>query len=256
MAVAFEQNATLQRGDLNIFLTNSGGSPQNAYSIVFALYYVDPNTLAEVLIGVVDRLPVNPAVGEYYASVQIPGGATVGEYRIRWDIVEFAGNPISQSVQEFAVIGIANASVSPTYTGATLAMITSLRILLRDQNPDKFYRFRPPEHEGTLKAYNQVMGEIWEDAELLEYLNRGLDWFNSMPPMTALSGMDAVVTTRGGAWRTAILWGAISHACTALSLNWIADEFSVEYHTLTTVVLPDGRHIEVVAGELWEVLHG
>jgi len=27
------------------------------------------------------------------------------------------------------------------------------------------------------------------------------------------------------AWRTAILWGAITHACFALSMNWVADEF-------------------------------
>lgn len=134
MAVAFSQGATLQRGDLNIFLTNANGAPQNAFSITFSLYYVDPGPPeAEVLIGAANRTPVNPAVGEYYASVQIPGAATAGDYRIRWDIVEFSGSPTQQVVQEFAVLQPNNLSVGPTYTGNIAALINSLRILLRDQ---------------------------------------------------------------------------------------------------------------------------
>jgi len=92
--------------------------------------------------------------------------------------------------------------------------------------PDKFYHFRPPEHEGDIGQYNRIFGQIWEDAELLEYLQRSLDWFNMHPPNTAhnVTNLSVLVQQRPD-WRTAILWGAIVHACFALSLNWVADEF-------------------------------
>jgi hypothetical protein len=91
--------------------------------------------------------------------------------------------------------------------------------------PDKHYHFRPPEHEGSIGRYNRVFGQIWEDAELLEYVERALDWFNMFPPLTnTIDTVDKLVNTMP-TWRTAILWGAIAHACFALAINWVADEF-------------------------------
>lgn len=93
-------------------------------------------------------------------------------------------------------------------------------------SPDKFYHFRPPEFEGDIGQYNRIFGQIWEDAELLEYLLRSLDWFNMLPPNTgpAVPDLDSLVSAKPQ-WRTAILWGGIVHACFAMSLNWVADEF-------------------------------
>lgn len=92
-------------------------------------------------------------------------------------------------------------------------------------SPDKFYHFRPPEAEGNIGSYNRVFGQVWEDAELYEYLERALDWWNMMPPMTSgVNTIDRLVTEQP-AWRTAVQWQAIVHACFALSTNWVADEF-------------------------------
>ena len=127
--------------------------------------------------------------------------------------------------------------------------------LVISNSPDKFYHFRPPEHEGTLKNYNQVFGEIWEDDELHEYLQRSVDWWNMMPPATGIT-LEEAVTARGGAWRTAILWGAITHACTALALNWIADEFSLGYDTLVYVRTANEEvELDIPMGMLWELLY-
>jgi hypothetical protein len=105
MSVAFKQGDTIGRGDLDIFLSNSNGNVANAYEIFFGLYYVDPITSAEVLIGGDRRQPMNPSVGEYYAALAIPMGSTVGDYRIRWTFKEFASSPYQQVVQEFNVVG-------------------------------------------------------------------------------------------------------------------------------------------------------
>ena len=120
-------------------------------------------------------------------------------------------------------------------------------------SPDRFYHFRPPEAEANIGAYNQVFGQIWEDSELNEYLERALDWFNSMPPMTeGLNTIDKLVMEKP-VWRTAILWDAITHACFALATNWVADEFSISSNENVRIYLPDGSIIDVPIGELYDI---
>ena len=225
MGVAFSKGEVLGRGDLDIFLTNNAGNPSNASEIFYGIYYVDPVTSQEILIGSANRTPVNPQVGEYYASMMIPQSAVVGAYRVRWSFKELLSSPLQQVVQEFAVIGDASANANNLYNASERSMIDKLRMLLRDQNPDKFYHFRPPEHEGDVGSYNRVMGYVWEDEELFEYLERGLDWWNMYPPETEGLRNMTILIQRKPAWRTAVLWCAIIHATFALQANWTVDEF-------------------------------
>jgi len=228
MAVCFNQGQTLGRGDLDIFLTDTNGVATNAAQITFALYYVEPVSCTEILIGDPARTPVNPAVGEYYAAIMVPPNSTPGEYRIRWTFKQTAGSPDQQVVQEWCVVGAdteTGTGGSGGYSAAELECIQKLRVLLRDNNPDRNYHFRPPEHEGTIGCYNQVFGYIWEDEELLCYLELALDWWNIFPPETeSLHSIDKLIQTKK-AWKTPILWGAMVHALMALSINWVADEF-------------------------------
>ena len=226
MAVAFTPGQTIGRGDLDIFLTNSFGNPTNAAEITYAIYYVDPGPPElEVPIGGSARVPINPTVGEYYASLAVPDSASAGTYRIRWTFRELVSTPLQQVTQEFAVV-VPNSTTTTTsnWTQSEWSMINSLRIQLRDQNPDKFYHFRPPEHEGRIGQYNQVFGQIWEDVELKEYLDRAVDRFNSFPPSTRVKDLNALVREKPE-WRSAIIWDAITRACFALQANWVADEF-------------------------------
>ena len=227
MPVCFTPGQQLGRNDLDIFLTNANGNPQNAAEITYAIFFVDLSAGPpgiEILIGSPTRTPLNPAVGEYYAPLLVPTSATPGCYHIRWTFKQFAGSPDEQVVQEWGVVQegtITGVECSP----ATMDMIRRLRILLRDQNPDKFYRFRPPEHEGTIGDYNRVFGYIWEDEELYEYLVTALDWWNMAPPETeSLFTLDTLVAYKPS-WRTPVIWGAIIHAAMALAFNWVADEF-------------------------------
>lgn len=92
-------------------------------------------------------------------------------------------------------------------------------------SPDKHYHFRPPEHEGVVGKYNRVFGHVWDDSELIEYLERSLDWWNMFPPSTmGICTMDALLS-QYPAWGTVVLWGAIVHAAMALAFNWIQEEF-------------------------------
>jgi hypothetical protein len=103
-------------------------------------------------------------------------------------------------------------------------VLTKSRVVVHNC-PDRYYHFRPPEHEANIGGYNRVFGQVWEDEEYLEYLERALDWWNMQPPETEeLMTLDTLVSLKP-AWRTAILQGAIQFAAMALQANWIVDEF-------------------------------
>lgn len=131
MATQFFPGQVLQRGDLDIYLVDGNQNPINAYEITYALYYVDPNTGQEVLIGAPQRVPVNPSMGQYYATLMVPPSATLGEYRIRWTIKQTAGSAAQTVVQSFEVIDQQSAAVQ--YSDVQKECIRKLRILLRDQ---------------------------------------------------------------------------------------------------------------------------
>jgi len=257
MATNFTPGQTLGRSDLSIFLVDSMSNPSNAADITFALYYLDPVGPTEVLIGSATRVPVNPQIGEYYAAIQIPGSAVSGEYHLKWNFRQYVSSPLSQVVQIFQVVGQNSTLLNVGYGLQERQMIDKLRMHLRDQNPDKHYHFRPPEYEGDIGQYNKVFGQIWEDAELYEYLVSALDEFNMYPPYTGgmITNITQLVIDRP-AWRTAIIWDAISHACFALMANWTADEFSLGPKESVNVHLPDGRVLGIPIGELWEVCKG
>lgn len=222
MSVGFLRGQQMGRDDLNLFTTNASGHPTNAAEIYYAIY--DFTTGMEALIGPPKRDPANPSIGEYFASLIIPPDANLGSYRIRWTLREMIGGPLQSVVQEFDVQDRTIAMPGFNYTQIQSDVVYRLRVLLRDQNPDKFYKFRPPAHEETISQYNRVFGHIWEDAELFEYLERSLDMISSSPPATVFSSVDQLVQTKRE-WTTLLLTGAMIYALQALQINWVADEF-------------------------------
>lgn len=225
MQVAFQPGHEVMRGDLSIHLSNAQGNPVNAAEITYALYFLDPGPPeTEVLIGAPNRVPVNPAVGEYYAALLIPSNAAIGTYRVRWTFRELINSPQAQVVQNFAVVGPDQQVVVSPYSTAVQDMISTLRVLLRDNNPDRNYHFRPPEHEATIGKYNRVFGYVWEDNELKVYLERALDWWDMFPPRTHVRTLD-LLYARHPDWRTSMYYGAMMFALMALAINWVHEEF-------------------------------
>jgi len=221
MGVLFLRGQQLGRNDLNIFLTNASGHPINAAEISYALY--DFTTGMEALVGPQKRTPANPSVGEYYASIIVPLDANVGSYRIRWTMREVFGGPIQTVVQEFEVQD-RQAAAPSIYTDIQLGLIRSLRIALRDNDPDRNYRFRPPTHESTIDQFNRVFGYIWEDVELQEYLNFALDMIIAAPPRTPFSSVDQMIQMRSE-WKALLIQGAMYWALQAVQTNWVSEEF-------------------------------
>ena len=221
MAVSFYRGQQLGSDDLNVFLENSSGHPTNAAEIHYALY--DFTTGEEVLLGPPRRDPANPSVGCYYASIIVPLDANIGAYRVRWTFRERIGSAVNQVVQEFDVVDKATLDTA-LYSCCEEDMIRRLRILLRDNNPDRNYHFRPPAHEATIGQFNRVFGYVWEDHELQEFVQRSVDRIAASPPRTPFTNCDQLVQCYPE-WRTLLLNGAMMDALFALMINWIADEF-------------------------------
>lgn len=224
MPVSFQRGQQLSRSDLNIFLTNASGHPTNAYEIYYAIFQFVNGS--EVLIGESQRIPQNPEVGEYYAPICIPNDANVGEYRIRWYFRQAVGKPLNTIVQEFQITGAASPSfLLPEVSEVTSDLVRRLRILLRDSWPDKHAHFRPPTHEDTINGFNKVFGYLWEDYELVEFLERSLDMIAASPPRTPFNSLDDLVRQRRE-WRTLLLTGAMQYALMAMMIHWVGEQFS------------------------------
>lgn len=223
MSATFVRGTMVGRGDLDLFTVDNSNQPINVFEISYAIY--DATTGIDVLIGSDARTPINPDVGEYYAALEIPANARTGLYRIRWRFRETALSPDVIIMEEFSVLE--NETVNPLslYSPIVIDMVRRLRILLRDNSPDRNYRFRPPTHEDTINRFNRVFGYIWEDYELVEYMERGVDFVNLYPPETQFNTIDIMVQAKP-AWRQMILMAAMAHALMALSINWVSEEFS------------------------------
>lgn len=257
MSVTFEQGQTLVQGDLSIFLVNNLGNPTNAYSISYAIYYVTPGTNLEVLIGPAARTPVNPAVGEYYASLMVPSNATPGCYRIRWVFRETSSSPEEGVVQEFGVTSENPVAGAALYSNCIQGLINKMRVLTRDNNPDRNYRFMPPQGEGQVGCYNQVFGYIWEDAEFAEYLEMALWKWNMHPPNTeGIYGDVNSICTKRPSWQAALLWGALVNAAQALAYNWVANEFDYSIGGISLNIEKSSKYMDLKrnAEEQWDKL--
>lgn len=221
MAVAFQRGQTTRPDDLNITIRDVSNNLIDPYRLEYAIY--DATTGIEVLIGSPVNAPAHISTGQYYAEVTFAADANIGDWVIRWTIQEGAADPVYQSVQEFNIVG---SSVITSVTGDMNfdTLIHSLRVLLRDNNPDRNYSFRPPASMKFVQGQTQVFGFIWEDEELIEYIYMAIDDFNTYPPVTALILAGLWGSERR--WRTAILLRAAAFAMFAIALNWIADEFS------------------------------
>lgn len=227
MGVAFYKGQLLGRNDINIYLANSNNTPSNAAVITYSLY--DYTTGQGVLVGPLERKPANPSIGEYYASLIIPLDANLGPYRIKWTFQEIVGGATRQAVMPFEVVDKTTGLGGPDGYRADDSPIRRdlsrrLRTLLRDNNPDRNYHFRPPTNERTVEQYSKVFGYIWEGDELVEYIERALDMIISYPPRTPFPNVESMIQSKRE-WTTLLLTGAMLHALQALRINWVADEF-------------------------------
>lgn len=223
-STVFKRGQASTRADgLSIFLKSKDGSPKNAATISYSVY--DFTTGVEVLLPPGNRAAANAGVGEYYADFVVPPDANIGKYRIRWQFREYVNSKLVQVVNEFTVVESATQVVSvPGISAVEFDLVRSLRIMLRDNNPGRNYHFVPPAGEESINQFTRVFGYIWEDQEMLEFLRLANSGIAMHPPLTFHATLDLLMSQHPQ-WRQLLITGAMIHALTALSANWIQEEF-------------------------------
>jgi hypothetical protein len=165
MSVAYYPGQTLTQGDLEIVIRDSVGNLTDPYYIRYSLF--DYTTGVEVLIGAPDQIPATSGVGKYYVSATMPLDSNIGDWLVRWNFRETSGSPTVQVVQEFNIVA-KDVKVSITDIDSEQLLVRRLRIILRDNNPDRNYSVSGKEEVG-IKAnditYILSMEELWEIIE-------------------------------------------------------------------------------------------
>lgn len=248
MSVAYQPGQTLTKEDLKIVIRDNTGNLVDPYYIRYSMF--DYTTGVEVLIGAPDQIPATTGVGQYFVSTTMPLDSNIGDWVVRWNFRETIGAPLVQVVQEFNIVA-KDVKTDITSVDAEQLLIRRLRIILRDNNPDRNYRFRPPASEKFIQAQAQVFGYVWEDYELYEYLLMAVDYFNTAPPVTGISLINTPER-----WRAVVLLKAASLACGAVALNWIVDEYSLVGDEKIEVKDEQGVCHTVSMSELYTIVHG
>ena len=215
--VAYYPGQILGPQELYINLLNENNNPFEPSEVNYAIF--DRSTGLDVLTGSPAAMPTKIAIGRYYANFQVPETASEGDWIIRWRIVDTDDAAERFVVQEFAVVN-PTTTVNSLYNEQEREMIRRLRFLLRDNNPDRNYRFVPPDNERVIQNFTETFGFIWTDEELYEYLILAVDAVNNYPPIESWS-----LTTLASNLRTLVTVKAASMALSALAINWIHDEF-------------------------------
>ena len=165
MSVAFKRGTTTGPSDLTITVRNTLGNLIDPFRLQYAAY--DATTGVEVLMGSPVNFPIRISLGQFYAQVVIPADANIGNWIIRWTIQETSTDPVYQSVQEFAVLGD-SAIASFTGNSDLDRLIYSLRVLLRDNNPDRNYSVSGKEKvcvRTKAGEYILPLKELWKIVE-------------------------------------------------------------------------------------------
>lgn len=248
MSVAYQPGQTLTKEDLKIVIRDNSGNLVDPYYIRYSMF--DYTTGVEVLIGAPDQIPATTGVGQYFVSTTMPLDSNIGDWVVRWNFRETIGAPLVQVVQEFNIVA-KDVKTDITSEDAEQLLIRRLRIILRDNNPDRNYRFRPPASEKFIQAQAQVFGYVWEDYELYEYLLMAVDYFNTAPPVTGISLINTPER-----WRAVVLLKAASLACGAVALNWIVDEYSLVGDERLIVKDAEGIEYTLSIQELYDIIYG
>lgn len=220
MPVVFNRGQQLGQNDLKIVARNVSNILVDPYEIVYDLY--DNTSGVPILLPPADRTPVRVSVGVYYADTLIPPNANIGDYLIQWRLKETSTAPVSVVEQSYGVVGLDVKTTIEQMDDVRKDLVVKLRDLLRDNHPDRNYHFRPPTDQDVIRGQTERFGYIWEDRELLNYLELAADYVSVYPPRQAIS-LDTL--TLDNIWKTLVIWQAAYYALTAISINWIEEEF-------------------------------
>jgi hypothetical protein len=213
------------------------------------------------LVGMPNVIPCRASQGAYFANITVPP-TWQGIFRLTWYLQQYPASPVDQVYEDFAVqavdpldpafeapsmlVGQARSIASggqqpPPYSPMLLyaKAVKYVRILLRDNNPDRNYHFRPPTPGKVVAGYTTRVGFIWMDEDILMNLDMAISKLNTWNPMNYTGW---TLDTIPADWGRAAALGAAALCLLGESARWTADEFSYSLNGVSLDINKSGMY--------------
>jgi len=220
---AFIQGQQLKENDLKLNITDPMNPAQkiDAFSIVYSIHQlVSAADDTFILLPPADRIPGRFDVGHYFVDERIQPLATIGTYEVRWTVRRTSTSITEVIARRFSVVGLEKIT-DLALTEVERFLVHRTRILLRDNNPDRYYKFQPPTPDAELAGFTERFGFIWQDEELIAHLETGLSDINLRPPETNWN-----LDSAPSAILALLLVSTARYALSSLETMWIGEDFS------------------------------
>jgi len=220
---AFVQGQQLKENDLKLIITDPANPAQriDAFSITYSIHQlISAADDTFILLPPADRIPGRFDVGHYFVDERIQPLSTIGEYEVRWTVRRTVTSITEIIARRFSIVGLEQIT-DLALTEVERFLIHRTRILLRDNNPDRYYKFQPPTPDAELAGFTERFGFIWQDEELLAHLEIGVSDINLRPPETNWNLENAP-----SAILALLLVSTARYALSSLETMWIGEDFS------------------------------
>ena len=226
MGICLQRGQSAGPEDLTVYIQRNG-LPVTAYSLVFTVY--DRTSGSEVQFGPARQLALEYSPGHYYAPLVIPISGNVGEWVVKWFIQE---TDTSTEFAQFLKFGVVSELFQSalTLTQNETDLLNMLRVVLRDNNPDRNYHFAPPTREACTNEFTTRYGFLWEDQELLIHMQLAICSANMRSPTNSFAPKLSDYSTTN--CFIPVVGGAAS-AIRAMAINWIEEEFGYSIGGIT-----------------------
>ena len=207
------------------------------------------------LVGQPNQIPKRASQGAYFVPITIPT-TWGGIFRLTWYLQQYPSSPVDQVFEDFVVqavdpadpafeapsmiigktLSIASAQTSPDMYAKAIRYV---RKLLRDDNPDRNYHFRPPTPGRVVAGYSTRVGFIWTDEDILINLDISIGKLNTWNPMNYTGWtLDSIPMD----WGKCAAIGAAAFCLLGESARWTADEFSYSLNGVSLDINKSGMY--------------
>ena len=238
MSRVFYKGQELTNSDLVITFRDVNGITFDPVEVTYGI--LDPDG---VLVDNIDnRAAERISLGKWFAPYTVKDDAKEGSYQIKWNIKELPTSSIREYFDQFNIVGACTIS-KLNYPDAVSSLLHKLRIRLGDNDPDRNYRFAPPKSPNEVNNFTTNHGYIWQDYELLSFLEDAIDYINWY-----LRGTNYNVGSLPAPLRPIALDGAMVHAIDMISLIWIQDEFGYSLNGISLDLTKSEKYRSMVDG--------
>jgi len=196
---------------------------QDPEQVLFTVYDQVSTPGTDIIVGVPNLAATKISNGRWYARFEVPENAALGAYKIVYNyaIRDSNNNLLTQALEStFNVVS----QVTSTISSASQHFVNRLRVVLRDNNPDAYYRFAPPLKTGEIKGFTTKTGYIWQDDELEIFLDLATNELKATPFGTSVQSYPNLQAR----FEPAVMMTSAFYATFSEAIRWTSEEFTYD----------------------------